>query len=256
MKICFVIVLALFLFAGPAAPGNRVERFVKSDMPLILDGNWLKPENGGYTIVMTDEYMTVNGYEYVREEAKPSDVLAIPSREKDFLGWIAKTAVKQAEQVMMEGGNKKDAYEHMKQVFVEHADGKQFWFETNKHRDFVLHHKNYPGPLIVGVPPRPRPECEKPTYRERVIEGRFKHLVSSLERGCLVMRGTGSPVYWAFPQEEAEQIERELKTIGTKAQKTKINGVIQYQPTTIGGRYLLSHADIDVLMNPRDLKKR
>jgi hypothetical protein len=47
---------------------ERAQQLYECNIPLNFDGSWLQPEHGRYLLVMIDDYLTTNGYEFVRLE--------------------------------------------------------------------------------------------------------------------------------------------------------------------------------------------
>jgi hypothetical protein len=260
MKSCFTALLVITLLTGSIVAGERVERFIESDLPIIIDGNWIYPENGGYTIVMTDSFLTVNGFEYVHPEDRSAYKYEPPSKEKSFLDWIIRTTLEQAHQIVDSGGSPEEAREYMDSVFTYYADGDTFGVSSDEYGNFELFHSNSRSSIIVPVPQHPRRNEPAPTYRQRVVEIRFNELCNYMERGYLILRGTKTKYFnssfRAFRPEDVSLIMKELKAVTKKAVKTTEGGKSRYRPMLIAGRYNLTPSEVEILVNPERLKRR
>jgi hypothetical protein len=255
VRICLPIVSMLLSMTIQAVASDRVETFVECDQPVIIDGNWLYSENGGHLIVVTDDYLTVDGYEYVHPEDTTLYQYVPPDKEKDFLDWICRTTISGAKEILIEGGSYKEVHNYMEQRFAEYVEDGVFWYEFDEKRGFSLYHKDSRLPLWVSVPTKAILEKRR-TYRERVIDSRYRELLYFLEHGYLVMRGTRNASVWKFPPNEATMIRSELKGVSSRAVLTNEGGKSKYQPLLVGGKYKLTPTDVDLLVNPRPLMRR
>ncbi|UCF04227.1 MAG: hypothetical protein JSV33_09765 [bacterium] len=79
------LVFVIMFIACSVSAGEVVVRRIESEQPMIIDGNWIYPENGAYTVVMTDTNLTVNGYEYVHPEVVDSSMYREYTREENFI---------------------------------------------------------------------------------------------------------------------------------------------------------------------------
>jgi len=253
MKCYLVLTLAILQLASPAVAEDRVTRFIESDVPLIIDGNWLYPENGGYTLVMTDEYLTINGYEYVHPEDKSFRQIEPPSREKDFVDWVIRTTADRAQQIVDKGGSRDDARAYMESTFEKHVGEQGFRYEIDKRGLFTIYYSGSSLPVYVAVPSRPR--REPPPYRERIIKPLFTMLRYYLERGYLVMLGTNG-TRKVFAPEDADGINKELRNVQKRAEVSVCAGEKHYLPITLEGRYTLLPSEVELLVNPRKLVRR
>lgn len=256
MKTIIISLLFVMILAVPAQAGETVTRIIESNLPMIIDGNWIHPEKGSYTIVMTDSNLTVNGYEYVHPEDKSLYRYEPPSKEKDFLDWIVRTTLEHAHQLVDSGGSPEDARRYMESTYAQYADGDTFRYSVDENGHFALFHRDFSLPVKVPVPDYPRSREPMPSYRERAVESRFNELCYHMENGYLIMRGTRDSNFRAFPPSEIELIERELKNVPVKAKTHSVEGETRFLHLVIAEKYKLSPSEVRLLVDPQKLIRR
>jgi len=256
MKTSIISLLFFLILAVPARAGETVTRIIESDVPMIIDGNWIYPEKGSYTIVMTDSNLTVNGYEYVHPEDKSLYRYEPPLKEKDFLGWIVMTTLEQAHQIVNSGGSPDDARKYMENTYAQYADGDTFRYSVDENGHFALFYRDLPLPVKVPVPDHPQRREPMPSYRERTVESRFNELCHYLENGYLIMKGTRDGSFWAFPPAEIELIEGELKNVPVKAKTHSVEGETRFLHLVIAEKYKLPPSAVRLLVDPQKLIRR
>lgn len=256
MRTCIASLLFVLILAAPVLSGETVTRIIESDTPIVIDGNWIYPEKGIYKIVMTDNNLTVNGYEYVHPEDLSLYRQEPPSKEKGFLDWIVRTTVEHAQQIVNSGGSPEDARKYMEDTYAEYADGETFRYSVDENGHFELYYRDLPLPVKVPVPEHPIRGEPKPSYRQRVVEPRFKELCYHLENGYLIMRGTRDSIFRAFSPAEVEIIEEELKKAPKNVKTKQIDGESVYLPLVIAEKYKLSPSEVRLLVDPQKLIRR
>jgi hypothetical protein len=256
MRTSIASLLLVLTLAAPALAGETVTRIIESDVPIVIDGNWIHPEKGVYNIVMTDSNLTVNGYEYVHPEDISLYRYEPPSKEKGFLDWSVRTTVEHAQQIVDSGGSPEDARKYMEDTYAEHADGDTFRYSVDENGYFALFYRDLPLPVKVPVPEHPQRREPRPSYRQRAVEPCFNELCYHLGNGYLIMRGTRDSSFWAFPPAEIELVEGELKNVPGKAKTHSVEGEIRFLPLVIAEKYKLSPSEVRLLVEPQKLIQR
>lgn len=257
-RIAMKIIVFLFIIMIaplPVSAGEPVTRIVESNVPIIIDGNWVYPENGKYTLVLTDSFVTVNGYEYVHPPIKwTRDENAEPPSEADiFCTNLVVDARDLGQKIIDEGGDPEEARMIMEEFLIEHSVNTPL--ESYKcvgekgHYLFVV---ICGGDKIgISVPRIPWDEQDStiPTYREK-IEGEFKSLASSLEHGILVYRDSYKNSSRGFHPEKVIPVIRKIK----KDKEKYLNLAADTCLTVDGIKF--SPYDIKLISNPGKLVER
>lgn len=257
-RIAMKIIVFLFIITIAPLPvfaGETVTKVVESDVPIIIDGNWIYPEDGKYTLVLTDSFVTINGYEYVHPPKKwTRDENAEPPSEVDiFCSHLVQDARNMGQKIIDEGGDPEEARMIMEEFLIEHSVNTPL--ESYKcvgkkgHYNFVVICGG--NKLGISVPRIPWNEQDSTitTYREK-IEGNFKNLASSLEHGGLLYRDSYKNSSREFHPEEAIPVIRKIK----KDKEKYLNLAADSCITVDGIKF--SPYDIKLLSNPRKLVER
>ena len=204
-----VVILVLFLVLMPEFVfcGETVTRVIESDVPMILNGHWLYSP---FRVVLTDSTITVNGYLYEGPEEKEEPVPE-PTKEKEFLSWLLKTAMDSARAMIDTGKSYDEAVDMVEEFFSKYADGDTLKVEQGKGEyrgAFSIKYYKGSMPVIVNVPRYPR---ERISYREGWLEPQFKELCRRLENGFLVVTGKG--YRYAFQPVNVPKVLEELKKL-------------------------------------------
>ena len=223
-------------------------KVIESTVPVIIDGNWLYPEDGKYTIIMTDSNLTVNGYEYVHPEDKSKSKLIPPTKEEKYFEWIIYTTVEHAYELIDSGRTSDEVKRYMKKMFDQYSDGKGFWYSYDDYGNFKVYGAENSA-VIVRIPSRPR-EKKTISYRDRVVEMRFKELCYYLQNGYLIMRGSRSSDFRVFPPNEIKDIMVELKNIQKEMKLQSNDNVMNYPTIIVAKKYKLSRSEVKVLIHP------
>lgn len=247
-----IVFLAALLVSLPVFAGERVTKIVESDLPVILDGNWIYPVNGKHTLVLTDSVLTINGYEYVHPPKKMEKHEI--SKEKNFSEWVIVTASEQGQKVIDDGGSVEEAFIAMRDYFKKHLAGNDSIQCTwgKEHVGFTIVKKNVPGKTLVSVPQVTTEVIMegRATWRERAVESECGILISVLKSGRLLFKNTQDNYGRGFNPEEAipaiKMIQKERIKYMEAARDTNVwvNGV-EFSPI-----------DIKTLTNPGKLVKR
>jgi hypothetical protein len=247
-----IAVLTVLLISLPVFGGGRVTRVIESDIPIIIDGNWVYPEDGKFTLVLTDSVLTVNGYEYVHPPKKMKK--HVVSKEKNFFEWLIVTAVEKGQEVVDNGGSVEEAFIAMREYFKKHLQGNDSIQCTwgKEHVGFTLVEENVPGKTLVAVPQVSTQVINesKATWRERAVESECRRLITVIKSGRLLFKNTYDNYGRGLDPEEAIPAIKKIQEQPSKYQKTAsdtsiwINGV-EFSPI-----------DIKTLTNPRKLVKR
>ncbi|HMA77483.1 MAG TPA: hypothetical protein VKO43_09255 [Candidatus Krumholzibacteriaceae bacterium] len=252
MKRLIVFLVALIV-ALPVFAGERVTKIVESEIPVILDGNWIYPVNGRHTLVLTDSVLTINGYEYVHPPKKIEK--HVISKEKNFSEWVIHTASEQGQKVIDEGGAMEDAFVVMKEFFEEHLAGNDsIQYDYSEYRDgFNITNTGIRAYKFIVTVPRISTKVMmegRPTWRKKAVEGECSTLISVLKSGRLLFKNTQDNYGRGFNPEQAipaiKKVQKERLKYMEAARDTSVwvNG-IKFSPI-----------DIKILTNPAKLVKR
>jgi len=247
-----IAVLTVLLISLPVFGGERVTKIIESDIPIIIDGNWVYPEDGKFTLVLTDSVLTVNGYEYVHPPKKIKK--HVVSKEKNFSEWLIVTAVEKGQEVVDNGGSVEEAFIAMREYFKKHLEGNDSIQCTwgKEHVGFTIVEENVPGKTLVAVPQVSTEVIMKgrATWREKAVESEAKNLITVYSTGRLLLRNTRKSYSRGYDPEKAIPVIRKIQEESSKYLKAMpdksiwINGV-EFSPL-----------DIKTLINPRKLVKR
>lgn len=248
-----IAVLTVLLISLPVSGGERVTKVIESDIPIIIDGNWVYPENGKHTLVLTDSVLTVNGYEYVHPPKKIEKHEV--SKERNFSEWLILTAVQQGQAVIDNGGSVENAFVTMRDYFDKHLEGNDsIYYEEGKyHKGFAIKGSGIEVPRIIVPVPRvstEEKERDRPTWREKAVEGECKTLVTVLKSGRLLFKNTIENYSRTF------DLEKGIPAI-RKIQSESLKYIEASRDTSIcvdGIKF--SRWDIEILANPRKLVRR
>ena len=266
MKLLIAIIIANMLCTFTAFAGDKVICEIKSDQPIIIDGNWIYPENSQYTVAMTDSSITVNGYVYLYPEDENLQKYEPPSKENDFFDWVVRAPADSAQHVIESGGCIEEARQVMVEIYNQYAGGDTFSY-VMREGDFILtyHEKK----IFIVIPSKPR-AVEIMDYRDRVVVKLYEELCNFLESGNLILRGTNIKLYfssddhysirgprssyiYAFPPSKAQLVIREIQVIPEYAEAFYRGGVTFYKPITILNEYWLKSTVIEDIVSPKPL---
>lgn len=245
-------VFTIIFVSLPVFGGERVTKVIESDIPIIIDGNWIYPEDGKFTLVLTDSVLTVNGCEYVHPPKKIEKHEV--SKEKNFSEWLIVTAVEQGQEVIDNGGSVEEAFIAMREYFKKHLQGNDSIQCTwgKEHVGFTLVEENVPGKTLVAVPQVSTKVImeNKATWRERAVESECRRLITVLKSGRLLFKNTYDNYGRGFDPKEAIPAIKKIQEEPLKYQKAASDTSIW-----INGEEF-SPIDIKTLTNPRKLVKR
>jgi len=247
-----LVVLTILLISMPVFGGERVTKIIESDIPIIIDGNWVYPEDGKFTLVLTDSVLTVNGYEYVHPPKKMKK--HVVSKEKNFSEWVITKAGEKAQKEIDAGRGEEAVQRVMDEFFKEHIGRrKSVTYEYDKkNKKFLVEEECDSVAISVYLPYLSTKEkmANRATWRERAVEGEAKSLISALNNNVLDFRSADENYSRGFRPEEAIPAIRKIQNNPHKYRKAArgksifVNG-IEFFPT-----------DIELLTNPRKLVKR
>jgi len=247
-----IVFLLVLIVSLPVFAGERVTKIVESEIPVILDGNWIYPVNGKHTLVLTDSVLTINGYEYVHppKKIKKHEI----SKEKNFSEWVIVTASEQGQKVIDSGGSVEEAFVAMREYFDKHLEGNDSIQVTwgKEHVGFTIVEKNVLGKTLMSVPRISTKVmmANRPTWRKKAVEGKAKSLISALKNNILKFRSANENYSRGFRPEKGipaiRKVQKERLKYMEAARDTNVwvNGV-EFSPI-----------DIKILTNPSKLVKR
>lgn len=183
MKTICLLFLLVILCTVTAHADDPVIKVMEGKVPIIIDGNWIYPP---FTLVLTDDNITVNGFEYERRKEEKEVWKDPPDKEKDFFDWLVRTSLEEGWAVFDSGGTFEEAKKAMEKVIYEYTDGdtlKVLYSEGG----FELRYYKVEKPLFISVPRMPREQAV--SCRKGVLESRFKILIKFIESDYLVIKG-------------------------------------------------------------------
>jgi len=267
MKLLIALIILNMLCTFPVFSGDKITCEIISKQPIIIDGNWIYPDNGQYNVAMTDSNITVNGYVYLYPEDQSLYKYVHPSKKENFLDWVIRVPSDSAQSIINGGGTAEDARLIMESFFDQFADGDTFIYEKKE----GLFKLTYKGRTTYVEIPASSLE-EKTPYRERAVIRLFEELCLYLKEQYLIVRGTNykdpnvsrdeliikgprSSYVYKFPNSIADDIIDEIATISDKAEIYFINNYKMYKSVAIMEKYKLNPAAVEDLMSPKPLKR-
>ena len=247
-----IVFLVVLLVSLPVFAGERVTKIVESEIPVILDGNWIYPVNGRHTLVLTDSVLTINGYEYVHPPKKMEKHEI--SKEKNFSEWVIETAVERGQKEIDAGKGEEAVQRVMDEFFKKHTGSRESitYLYDKKNKKFLVKEDCHSVAMSIYLPYLSTKEKMegKATWRERAVESECRRLISVLKSGRLRFKNSYDNYGRGFDPEEAipaiKKIQEEPLRYQEAARDTNVwvNGV-EFSPI-----------DIKTLTNPGKLVKR
>ncbi|MBD3424755.1 MAG: hypothetical protein GF417_09985 [Candidatus Latescibacteria bacterium] len=247
-----IAVLTVLLISLPVVGGERVTKVIESDIPIIIDGNWVYPEDGKFTLVLTDSVLTVNGYEYVHPPKKMKK--HVVSKEKNFSEWVITKAGEKAQKEIDAGRGEETVQRVMDEFFKEHIGRRKSvtYKYDKKNKKFLVEEECDSVAISVYLPYLSTKEkmANRATWREKAVEGNAKNIITVYTTGRLLLRNTMKGYSRGYDPEKAIPVIRKIQKESSKYLEAEsdtsicINGV-EFSPI-----------DIMTLTNPRKLVKR
>jgi len=210
----------------------------RADTLLIVNGQWVPAQDGYYTVVM-DSNIIANGVECVPKEQPPVPYEE-PSLERCFMDYMARKPREEAQKIIDAGGSYDDALEFMDNFYKQHkSDSLKVELKDG------VYNLEYRGQKVgVWVP------CQKTeprvSYREAVLQPRFRELCDALTKGYFMIR-CGASVRFVL-HEDIPRVIQQLRELPQRAKiRAYMGGTPIYESYEIRGKnmiYQLSPSEV------------
>jgi hypothetical protein len=208
MKATIFVLACLLFLSHSLIAAEPITRRIRSNQPILIEGNWIYPENGWHAVVLTDSNIVVSGHEYIRINKLEQDAIKWKLIEKPqideagYLDWLIITARDSARVLLEEGMSSDEIWDFMNSYFAQHIDNNSIWISgRNKECGiFKLKHSKISMPVGVSVPKK----VAKPEYNSyEIMQNYFQDLCSGIEKGMVIKKESGT-IIMTYPQSKNE----------------------------------------------------
>jgi hypothetical protein len=241
------IVLASALSSQPFVTG------VSSETPVLIDGNWIYPEDQMFILTVDSLGVLINGYVYYKTPPKPRPPVP-PDREKDPVTRAARSAHAAAQEVVDNGGSALEAKDTMTARLNSHAG--TIFKDVKPHGEwgFEIYTYDFETPFYISSPRHPRPEpVEPPSPLERA-ESAYLTLRSFLEHGFFVILFTRHRSTRTFGSDRAGEAIAIIRDIQNNPAAYLEDG--EFPHMTVIGDIKFSRDEMRILADPPPLEVR
>jgi hypothetical protein len=224
---------------------------VNSNTPILLDGNWIKPIDGVFTIEKSDGRVLINNIVYYdvemyKEISKPLEI----DKNHDPVTWLFQEATIRAQKIIDTGSTVDEARNGMKQLIDEYVGSTVDRYELDKEGNFRIYIRDACIPVLLVAPRNPERLIAINENYDDLVEAQYRTILSQLQAGMFIVRFSIENSMRTFSKGEKDKVIEGI--VDFKENQPPISNSDSDKPTIIAG-HKFTPSELDVIINPRKM---